>query len=124
VEVTVPNPDHKLLPGMIANVAFQSKDLSGALLIPQDLLVTRLDSNGVFIVDKEQVAHWRPLQLGEIVGQQVEVTGGIRKGERIVSVGMRSLSEGDKVIISREGVCCTDGNVVFTETPARGEGTK
>src|SRR5690606_12022474 len=88
-----------------------------ALLLPQDLLVTKLNENGVYIVGKDSVAHWRPLELGSIVGSQVEVLGGVARGERIVTVGMRSLSEGDKVIVARQGVCCKRGTVVF-DAPA------
>lgn len=117
VQVQAPNPDHKLLPGMIASVAFEPTDRGEALLLPQDLLVTKLQSNGVFVVGKDSVAHWRPLQLGGIVGEQVEVLSGIARGERIVTVGMRLLSDGDKVIAARHGVCCTDGRVVFDVNP-------
>ena len=62
------------------------------------------------------------INLGEILGGQVEITGGISKGERIVTVGMRSLSDGENVIVTREGTCCTNGSVVFeapSEAPAK-----
>lgn len=113
VEVEAPNTARKLLPGMIATVSFQPADLGDVLLLPQDLLVTQLKENGVFVVSDENIARWRPLELGGIVGGQVEIKSGVTKGERIVTVGMRSLSDGDKVIIAREGVCCTDGSVTF-----------
>ncbi len=113
VEVQAPNPERKLLPGMIATVSFKPADLGDALLLPQDLLVTQLQENGVFVVGDDNIAQWRALELGGIVGGQVEIKSGVRKGERIVTVGMRSLSDGDKVIIAREGVCCTDGTVTF-----------
>ncbi|MCP4445359.1 MAG: efflux RND transporter periplasmic adaptor subunit [Myxococcales bacterium] len=113
VEVEAANPDRKLLPGMIASVEFEAADRGDALMLPQDLLVTKLKDNGVFVVSKDAVARWRPLKLGEIVGSQVEILSGVSRGERIVTVGMRSLSDGDKVLSSREGVCCTNGSVVF-----------
>lgn len=121
VEVEAANPERKLLPGMIASVEFQPDARDGSLLLPQDLLVTKLEENGVFTVGDDDKAHWRPLQLGEILGGQVEITGGISKGERIVTVGMRSLSDGENVIVTREGSCCTNGSVVFSspsEAPA------
>ncbi len=113
VEVQAPNTKRELLPGMIASVAFTPAEKGEALLLPQDLLVTKLEENGVFVVGKDAVAHWRPLELGGIVGSQVEILSGIARGERIVTVGMRGLTEGDKVIVARQGVCCTRGEVVF-----------
>lgn len=119
VDVQAPNADRKLLPGMIASVEFQPTARGTGLLLPQDLLVTNLKDNGVFVVGEDNVARWKPLELGEIVGGQVEILGGVSKGERIVTVGMRSLSDGDKVIITRDGVCCTNGSVTFkTKSPA------
>ena len=117
VEVKAANPDRKLLPGMIASVEFQPAAEGKALLLPQDLLVTKLKDNGVFTVGDDAIARWKPLELGEIVGSQVQVLGGVARGSRIVTVGMRSLSDGDKVIVAREGVCCSNGSVVF-EAPS------
>ncbi len=113
VEVQAPNAERKLLPGMIATVSFQPEELGDALLLPQDLLVTNLNDNGVFVVGDDSIARWKPLELGAIVGSQVEVKSGVSRGDRIVTVGMRSLSDGDKVLIGREGICCTNGSVTF-----------
>lgn len=121
VVVELPNPERRLLPGMIAQVSFSGEHAAEALFIPQDFLVTRLDGNGVFVADGE-VARWRPLQLGTIAGTQVEVVKGLRPGERVVVLGHRSLEDGDPLIIAREGKCCTDGRVVFpgdAETAAK-----
>jgi membrane fusion protein (multidrug efflux system) len=123
VEVEAANPERKLLPGMIASVSFQPAEIGDALLLPQDLLVTNLKSNGVFVVGEDLTARWKPLELGSIVGSQVEVKSGVSRGERIVTVGMRSLSDGDKVLVGREGVCCTNGSVVFTTTTAKPKAT-
>ena len=102
---------------MIASVSFTPADMGDALLLPQDLLVTKLKDNGVFVVGDDSVAHWKPLELGGIVGSQVEIKSGVSRGERIVTVGMRSLTDGDKVLIGREGICCSNGSVVFEGAP-------
>jgi RND family efflux transporter MFP subunit len=122
VELQVPNPGSALRPGMIANVDFRQTVSAKAILLPQDFLVTRLDTNGVFVVDQDDVARWRPLELGDIVRDQVVVTGGLRAGERIVILGHRGLADGDPLIVAREGTCCTDGRVVFGEADPTGKG--
>lgn len=114
VEVEVPNPERRLLPGMIARVSLEQPVATGALVIPQSFLVTRRTDNGVFVVE-DGVAHWRTLELGAVVHDQVVVSGGLQPGEEVVVVGQRSLAEGDHVIVSRKGHCCEDGRVTFED---------
>jgi membrane fusion protein (multidrug efflux system) len=116
VEVEVANPDRMLLPGMMARVAFENTRDRDAILIPQDFLVTRLDGNGVFVVTPESTAEWRPVTLGSIVGTQVEITDGIAAGDHVVSLGQRGLTHGDRIIVTREGLCCTDGHVTHPKS--------
>ncbi len=112
VEVQVPNPDRRLLPGMIARVAVHQSVAQGALIIPQSFLVTRRLDNGVFVIE-DGVARWRPLTLGAVVHDQVVISDGLRHGDNVVVVGQRSLADGDRVIISRAGRCCEAGRPVF-----------
>ena len=117
-EIEVENPEGRLLPGMIATVRVSSAVASGAVVLPQDLLVTRREGVGVFVVDADR-AHYRALELGQVIGDQVVVQAGVTAGERIVVTGQRQLQDGDRLIVAREGTCCTAGRVVFEE-PAAG----
>ncbi|MCK6530071.1 efflux RND transporter periplasmic adaptor subunit [Myxococcota bacterium] len=111
-EIEVSNPGRRLLPGMIANVRLARTLAEQAVVLPQDVLVTRLDGIGVF-VEEQGVARWRPLTLGQVVHDQVIVTGGLAPGERVVTTGHRELADGDRLLLAREGVCCTQGRVDF-----------
>ncbi len=113
VEIEVSNDDKALLPGMIARVEVEQSLEKDALLIPQGFLVTQRDANGVFVVD-DGTAHWRPLDLGPLVRDQVVIEGGLEVGDNIVVVGQRALADGDAVILSRQGTCCTGGRPQFT----------
>jgi len=113
VRVEVPNKQHILKPGMIARVEFASAQPSERAMLPQDVLVTRQGENGVFVVDDQSVARWRPLILGQVVSGQVIVDQGLAAGERVVVVGHRSLSDGDLLMVAREGRCCPGGRVSF-----------
>lgn len=113
VEIEVPNDDQALMAGMIARVSIEQTLAEDALLIPQGFLVTKRDANGVFVVE-DGVARWRSLELGPLVRDQVVIDGGLEVGENIVVVGQRSLAEGDAVILSRQGTCCTNGRPQFT----------
>jgi membrane fusion protein (multidrug efflux system) len=111
-EVAVPNPDGVLLPGMIAGVALSAELAGEGTVVPQDWIVTRLDGVGVFIVE-DGVARWRAVQTGDVLHDQVSVTSGLDVGDLIVTTGHRTLADGDELIVSREGTCCTGGRVTY-----------
>jgi membrane fusion protein (multidrug efflux system) len=113
VEVEVANGDGRLLPGMIARVRIAVEKESEALTIPQHVLVTRKDTNGVFVVESGR-AVWREVELGPVIRDQVVVTSGIEPGQVVVVTGHRELAHMDPVIVSRSGVCCTDGRVDYS----------
>ena len=116
VEVEIPNPDGALLPGMIATVALDAPVEGNELLVPQDWIVTRRESLGVFVVEGEgaaTVAKWQPVELGRVVHDQVVVASGFEPGQRVVVTGHRELAEGDSVLVTRSGVCCENGRVAF-----------
>ncbi|MEE9384982.1 MAG: efflux RND transporter periplasmic adaptor subunit [Nannocystaceae bacterium] len=112
-EVEVTENTDLLRPGMIASVSFLATVASDAIVIPQEVLVTKLDTNGVFVVDDQSIARWRTLELGPIIGEQVVVEHGLSAGEKVVTLGQRGLNVGDALLITREGVCCTEGRIVF-----------
>lgn len=112
VEVEVDNEDGALLPGMIASVSLAENLAEGAVVLPQDWVVTKLSGVGVFI-EQDGVAVWRPVELGTVVRDQVLVRSGLEAGDRVVITGHRELAEGDVLLIAREGTCCKDGRAVF-----------
>jgi membrane fusion protein (multidrug efflux system) len=112
VEVELPNPDHRLLPGMIASVSLSAEVEEGAVILPQDWLVTTMDGIGVFVVE-EGVARWRPVEAGTLVHDQIVIRSGLENGETVVINGHRSLADGDSLIISRQGTCCTNGRATY-----------
>lgn len=122
VEVEVGNPDRKLLAGMIAEVTFRTHAGAEAILLPQDLLVTRREGNGVYVVGDGDKAEWRPLKLGAVMGTQIEVLAGLKVGQRVVTQGQRSLSPGDLLMVTRAGECCTDGRLTYKQLAGQSSG--
>jgi membrane fusion protein, multidrug efflux system len=112
-EIEVPNPDGRLLPGMIASVAIRQAVAQDTIIVPQDWLVTRIDGVGVFLVGAEGRAEWRAIVPGVVVRDQVVVESGLTEGDQVVTNGQRGLTDGDPLIIARTGRCCTHGRVTF-----------
>jgi RND family efflux transporter MFP subunit len=91
VEVQVSNEGGLLLPGMYSEVSFTTPRAEPPLIIRADALVVRGAGSFVAVVDNSDVVHFRKVDVGRDYGDQLEVLGGLKKGERIV------ISPGDVV---------------------------
>jgi len=98
-EVQVPNPDRALLPGMYLQVKFVSTIETPRILIPAAALVTGAEGTSVPVVDDANVVHYRKVELGHDFGAEVEVTVGLKGGERVVVHPGDALAEGTVVQI-------------------------
>jgi len=96
LELIVPNPDGRILPGMFARVELVKRVFNQALAIPLYGVITQGDENVVF-VDREGRAEKRNIELGVLIGWQVQVTSGLKPGERVIVVGHRLLDDGQQV---------------------------
>ena len=109
-DVSVPNPDGMLLPGMIAKVAV-NVDLGEAILIPQDWLIMEGLRQGIY-VHENGIAKWRDVTIGAVLGNQVVIEG-VTPGEEVIFNGHRTLLPDDPVIVSRTARCCQSGRPVY-----------
>ncbi len=112
-EIEVPNPDHRLLPGMIASVTLDQPFAEDALVLPQEFLVTRMDEVGVFLVGPENRAVWSPVVPSMVVRDQVVVESGVEVDDVVVISGHRSLQDGDALLVARTGQCCNAGRIAW-----------
>jgi RND family efflux transporter MFP subunit len=113
-EVTIPNPEGRLKPGMIATVEVASAGLpdiaAGAPTVSVAAVVKskRPGAFAVFVADGPDdgaTARARDVSLGRISGNRVAVDGGLQVGERVIVSGASLLVDGDRVrvIPGREG---------------------
>jgi len=96
LELMVPNPDGRILPGMFGRVELIKKVFSKALTVPLYAVITRGDERFVY-VEKDGQAEKRLIKLGVLVGWQVHVEAGLNPGERVIVVGHRFLDDGQAV---------------------------
>lgn len=69
-----------------------------AIVIPADALVPEGETFKVFVVDQTQTAHARDVKVGGRSERGVEITEGLKAGERIVSTGAYAVSDSAKVV--------------------------
>jgi membrane fusion protein (multidrug efflux system) len=96
LELMVPNPDGRILPGMFARVKLVKRVSNQALAVPLYAVITQGDERFVFI-EKDGQAIRRNVELGMLVGWEVQVTSGLAADERVIVVGHRFLDNGQPV---------------------------
>ncbi|RTL51940.1 MAG: efflux RND transporter periplasmic adaptor subunit [Rhodocyclaceae bacterium] len=97
VDITLPNPDGKLLPGSYAEVVIGLTSGVKALVVPASVLVIGSDGPKVATIrDGEKVA-FHAVKLGRDLGREVEIVSGINREDKLVVSPSDLLTEGDTV---------------------------
>ena len=102
----VRNPDYRIKPQMVANVALTRQAVDDAVVVPQDALVRVEDGYVAFVAverDGVEVAERRSIDLGPTRRNLVVARSGIEPGERLIVVGHKSVEDGDRINIVGEG---------------------
>jgi membrane fusion protein (multidrug efflux system) len=95
VELSIPNANHRIKPGMYAEVEWtESKRL--AVVVPLASLVDRAGQKFVFLIDTG-MARLSPVATGAVVGDVVEITSGLKGDEQIVTTGASELNDKSKI---------------------------
>ncbi|MCP4626713.1 MAG: efflux RND transporter periplasmic adaptor subunit [bacterium] len=104
VEITVPNPQNQLRPGMIASlrVARPRKPEPVALVPLTAIVQSKTDPAGyaLFVLedkDNKQVAHIRNVKLGNVYGNLIAVREGAKIGEPVIATGATMVVDGENV---------------------------
>ncbi|WP_447984546.1 efflux RND transporter periplasmic adaptor subunit [Nitrospira sp. Nam74] len=96
VEVDLPNQSHLLKGGMFARVELMVGKHEDAVQIPADAL-TRLDDLQYVYVVKDGKALQIPVEVGERVGNRIEITKGLTGDEQVIVSGKDLVSSGTPV---------------------------
>lgn len=100
VEITVANPRNSpLRSGMHARAIFAANTIRQGLTIPRKAIAGSLQDAKVYIV-KDSVAELRPVVLGNMYGDQVEVTSGLDSTDRVVLSGQLNLTNGARIQVT------------------------
>jgi multidrug efflux system membrane fusion protein len=104
VEVTIPNPNHRLSPGMIVTATIGGPAIAqGTKVIPMGAVVPDPNRTGVYSVyvvegqGESATVKQREVKLGRILGDQIELLGGLQPNERFVASGPTLLHDGQQV---------------------------
>jgi len=98
-EVEVDNPDRLLRPGMFVEVTVIGERRAGVPVVPREAVAERAGKRVVFVLRGQRVAR-RDVTLGLGDDATVEVKEGLEPGERIVTRGLETLTDGTRVRVA------------------------
>jgi RND family efflux transporter MFP subunit len=97
-EAGVPNPDASLKPGAFARVHVESGKVDDVLTLPYSALQYRYGVNRVFVIAGDRLA-MRELQVGERMGDRIEIASGVKEGDRVAITDVETLTDGALVAV-------------------------
>jgi membrane fusion protein (multidrug efflux system) len=93
-----PNPDNILLPGMFLQTVINEGVNTQALLIPQQGVARDPKGNPyALVVDEQNTAAYRPLELDRAIGDKWLLKSGLQPGDRVIVTGLMMLRPGTVV---------------------------
>jgi membrane fusion protein, multidrug efflux system len=95
VEVTLPNGQHRLVPGMTASVRLVVERREHVVAVPLSALFST-DKTRAVIIDGT-TARSRPIQAGLVGDDLVEIVSGIQPGDKVATVGKERVQDGETV---------------------------
>ncbi len=105
IKAVIPNSKGELYPNQFVNIRLQAQTLHDAVTVPSDAIQHGAKGTYVYIVDAENKAQIRTLELGMSSNGQTQVLSGLTGNEKVVLEGIDRLSEGRAVQITEQ-----DGN--------------
>jgi len=100
VEVSLPNPDGRLLPGAYVQVEFPST-IPKSLIVPTNTVMFRGEGPRIAVVGEDGQVSLHPVTIGRDFGRTLEILSGIDDRDRLVLNPPDALVDGDRVTVTR-----------------------
>lgn len=98
VEIALSNQaQNPLKAGMFGTAHFDFGASSEALMIPRKAIVGSLRDAKVYIAQADNTAKLRPIKVGAIKGDKIEVIDGLKLDEQVIITGQVNLQDGAKI---------------------------
>jgi RND family efflux transporter MFP subunit len=97
VEVDVPNPSHRLLPGTFVYAAFKISAAGTRWRVPATAAIFDAQGTRVVLVGPDNKLHFQPVVFGRDLGASIDIQAGLRGDESVVKQPTVSLQEGQVV---------------------------
>jgi len=81
---TFDNPDSQILPGQFVRVSLEGLKRFDVLAVPEIAIGQGLMGPQVFVLDEENIARARTVELAEVAGPWQILGAGVEPGERVI----------------------------------------
>ncbi len=96
VKIELNNSSGVLKPGMFAEATFKKETSTNTFVVPRNTVFVDVDSQFVY-VEKDGVAVKTLVETGIDTGKEIEITKGLKVGDRLIVTGHKNVSNGIKV---------------------------
>ena len=97
VRVEFPKPQKLWKPGLFARVRATVREIPNAILVPQKAIHELQNLKMVWVVDSNQQAHTRQVQVGNPIGNSIVIQSGLQAGEQVIVEGIQKVRDNLKV---------------------------
>ena len=91
------NGDGRFTPGMFARIKLVSSEVETVALAPERALGTDLGKRFVLVLSPQNKIEYRPVELGQAVGELRIIRAGLKPGDQVVVSGLQKVKPGDTV---------------------------
>lgn len=91
------NETNLLIPGTYVDIRVGDKEDQIALLVPQSALTQDEHGNYVVVVNSEDIAEQKRVELGDVIGDKQIVLSGLENGDKVIIQGLQKVKNGQKV---------------------------
>lgn len=120
VRAEVPNPEtpqRVLLPGQYVTGRLLAGERRNGIAVPQRAVMVGEQEASVFVVDSENIARSRTVELGPQNGQMWIITEGLSEGERVVVSGTQKVQAGQPVNIASAKTRRAEADALLPSAP-------
>jgi membrane fusion protein, multidrug efflux system len=91
------NGDGRFTPGLFARIRLVSDTSQTVALAPDRAVATDLGKRFVVVVNKDNKAEYRPVEIGPLAGNLRIIRTGLKPGDRVIVGGLQKVKPGDTV---------------------------
>ena len=92
-----PNTGNTLFPSQFVNVRMELDTIKGAIVVPATAVRQGGDGAFVWLLNDDKTVSKTPVKTGQATGVQVQITEGLKAGDKVITEGGDRLRDGGKV---------------------------
>jgi multidrug efflux system membrane fusion protein len=96
-----PNTDNALFPQQFVNARLLLETLKNVVVAPQAAVQQGAPGSFVYLVQPDNTVHVQVVKTGVSEGTQVQITDGLKPGDKVVTDGLDRLRDGARISIAQ-----------------------